>query len=249
MDNITNVAVVNTNNSHSPSQGRPPKELTDLNSWLTYRLETKPDGKLDKIPTDPHTGHNKARDAFGLSYDQVSKLAASSPRVHGIGLDLRPDDMLTCIDLDGCRDAETGQIKDWAWKIINLFKSYAEVSVSRTGVHIFVRGAVTGANVFEHEGHKVEMYSQDRFIAVTGDHIEGTPTNVQPGQRKLNIIAAEHPKAPTAAGYRGAGNGLDDADVLDRARAAANGEEFARLYDQGTSAPTVGTTAGQTWPW
>jgi hypothetical protein len=238
MNSNISAIVVNPNNGNSPSQGHPPKELTDLDSWLTYRLETKPDGKLNKIPTDARTGRKKDKVAFDLSYDQALNLAASSPHVQGVGLSLQPDYLLTCIDLDECRNPDTGEIEDWAWKFIRMFDSYTEASVSGTGVHIFVWGAVLGKNCPVIDGHKVELYSQDRFIAVTGNHVPDTPTDIRPAQRVLNIIAKEHPKTPTLTVTGGQGNSLDDAAVLDRARKGRrgrDGEEFARLYDLGNT--------------
>jgi putative DNA primase/helicase len=219
------------------TQGRasPPKELTNLDSWVTYRIKPRPDGKLDKIPTDPDTGDNKSKDAFNLSYEQAHALSVNSRWVSGTGFNLRPDLHLTCIDLDGCRDPQTGKIEDWAQQIIDSLGSYTEASVSETGVHIFVWGTVTGANVFYVGGHKAEVYSQGRFIAVTGDHIPGTPTDIRSGVAYLNDLAERYPKAPTTAvgQVAGGGNGLSDDDVLARARNGKNSDKFQMLFDRG----------------
>jgi primase-polymerase (primpol)-like protein len=53
-----------------------------------------------------------------------------------LGFILRDD--LIGVDLDGCRDDGTGEIADWATKIIDLLNSYTEVSPSGTGNPIFI---------------------------------------------------------------------------------------------------------------
>jgi putative DNA primase/helicase len=44
------------------------------------------------------------------------------------------------IDLDGCRDPQTGVIEPWALEVVRLLDSYTEVSPSGRGLHIWVRG-------------------------------------------------------------------------------------------------------------
>ena len=52
---------------------------------------------------------------------------------------------ITGIDLDHCLDPATGEIEPWAWDILAQFSgTYAEISPSKKGVKIFVRGTVPG---------------------------------------------------------------------------------------------------------
>lgn len=69
------------------------------------------------------------------------------------------------VDLDKCRNAETGVIEPWATEIVDLLNSYAEISVSGTGVHIICRGVLPPSG--RRKG-AVEMYSADRFFVMTG---------------------------------------------------------------------------------
>src|SRR5262245_14333313 len=50
-------------------------------------------------------------------------------------------DGLGGIDLDGCRNPDSGEVADWAREALVEFDSYVEVSPSGTGVKIFARGA------------------------------------------------------------------------------------------------------------
>jgi putative DNA primase/helicase len=60
--------------------------------------------------------------------------------MHGIGYVFSAEDPYTGIDLDKCRDPETGTIEEWAQEIIISLRSYTEISPSGRGVHIIVRG-------------------------------------------------------------------------------------------------------------
>ena len=70
------------------------------------------------------------------------------------------------VDLDDCRDPESGEIAEWAQKIIDSFTDIVllEVSPSGRGVHLITKGVCkTGVNT-----KSVEVYGQDRFFTVTG---------------------------------------------------------------------------------
>jgi hypothetical protein len=220
---------------------QPPEDLRRRNQWLPYKLKRKPDGDLDKVPTDPDAGTPEDRNSFNLTYDQARSAVEGSRHVHGVGFNLTDRDPLACIDLDKCRNPETGKIEEWALKIVRLLDSYAEVSVSGTGVHIFAYGVVVEKTRPEVLGHSIETYSRDRFIAVMGKHLEGTPAEVRDAQHVLNAIARDNPKTPDAAPTVGPGNRLDDDAVLARARngrKGRDGEEFIRLYD--LELPSIG---------
>ena len=71
------------------------------------------------------------------------------------------------VDLDGCRDPETGAVEEWAQRLIDAAsdEGYIEVSPSGNGVHIIVEGVVRGGAV---KRGTIEMYSSKRFFTVTG---------------------------------------------------------------------------------
>ncbi len=74
------------------------------------------------------------------------------------------------IDLDDCRNPETEEIADWAWKIIEALDSYTEVSPSGTGIHIIVYGEKpeNSRSRFHLHGHEVEVYDSNRYVTFTG---------------------------------------------------------------------------------
>src|SRR5204863_1525828 len=83
------------------------------------------------------------------------------------------------VDLDKCRDATTGAIEPWAQRIVDYLASYTEVSPSGTGVKIFVTGSLP-ESAKQGKVYKVEIYDRDRFFTVTGCHLAGTPSTVEP---------------------------------------------------------------------
>jgi putative DNA primase/helicase len=72
------------------------------------------------------------------------------------------------VDLDGCRDPETGEMEHWAKEIVEALSSYAEVSPSGRGVHIIAKGKAP--TPFKRD--RIEMYSIERFFTVTGQVLE-----------------------------------------------------------------------------
>lgn len=100
-----------------------------------------------------------------------------------------PTDPYTGVDLDHCRDPETGMIMPWAWHLITWLQSYAEVSPSGTGVKIFLQATLPGSGVNK---HFLEIYDRGRFFTVTGWHVPGTPCTIEPRQSHIEALYTVH---------------------------------------------------------
>src|SRR5271163_1982581 len=87
------------------------KELRALPQWVCWRYEQRGD-KLTKPPVNPHTGRGASHSnpTHWGSYEQACKRAGRD-KLPGIGFVLTADDGLTGIDLDECRDPDTGAIE------------------------------------------------------------------------------------------------------------------------------------------
>jgi hypothetical protein len=93
------------------------------------------------------------------------------------------------VDLDHCRDPETGAIEKWAREIIAFLWSYTEVTPSGTGFRIFLRATLPP------EGRKhgrVELYDDRRFLTVTGWHVPGAPETIQHRQEETRELHAHY---------------------------------------------------------
>jgi putative DNA primase/helicase len=145
-----------------------PEELTERPQWVLWRYEER-DSKATKVPYDPKTGR-KASATDLMTWDTfdgaVGVYRGSEGLYDGIGFVFSSGDPFAGIDLDGCRDPETGETAEWAEEAISRERgAYVEISPSGTGIHIIVEGAVRGGGL--HRG-PVEMYSRARFFTITG---------------------------------------------------------------------------------
>jgi putative DNA primase/helicase len=140
-----------------------PEELRQRSQWLVWKREDR-DGKLTKVPYIAG-GVGKASSTDSLTWRSFEEAvqALETGRYSGVGFVFSSGDPFAGIDLDKCRNPETGEIEEWAEKIVAAFGGYAEASPSGTGVHIIVRGKAPNK-----KRGRVEAYSSERFFTVTG---------------------------------------------------------------------------------
>ncbi|REA05793.1 hypothetical protein DEQ92_05855 [Haloferax sp. Atlit-6N] len=225
-----------------PTREQLPDALLEQATWVGWRRQTRR-GAETKVPRDVTGGYASATDsATWTTFDNALAYAADGP-ADGVGYVFTNNGPFVGIDLDNCRDPETGVTDEWAQELIDRLDSYTEVSPSGTGYHVIIRGALPpGGN----RTGDLELYDDARFFTVTGDHVDGTPTTVAERGNELAAIhaacfdtpAAVEPAttAPASAtgtvstGSAGPGNDLSDDALIDRATNAANGTKFSRLW-------------------
>lgn len=143
-----------------------PEELRQRPQWVTWKLERR-DGKPTKVPyIAGGVGRASSTDLMTWSTFEDAVQALKTGRYTGIGFVFCSADPFVGVDLDDCRNPETGELKEWAQKIIDSFKDVVllEASPSGEGVHLITRGTCKdGVNT-----KSVEVYGQDRFFTVTG---------------------------------------------------------------------------------
>ena len=143
---------------------RLPAEMTALPRWLRWKA----------IPTS--TGTRKVpitvtgTPASSTDHNTWSTYALANRSTRGEGLGFALGDGIGCIDLDDCY-SPGGALADWAAEILDRCPpTFLEVSWSGRGVHIF--GWLTPAKgVRRRDIGNVEVYSQGRYIAVTGNRL------------------------------------------------------------------------------
>lgn len=150
-----------------------PEELRERPQWVCWRLEER-DGKPTKVPYQPSGRRASATDLMTWSGFEHCVMEAAH-HFDGVGFVFSSADPFVGIDLDDCRDPESGEVSEWAQKILDrVQEGYVEASPSGTGVHAIVEGVVRQGGMRKKvrvDGEvvgKVEMYGRDRFFTVTG---------------------------------------------------------------------------------
>jgi primase-polymerase (primpol)-like protein len=152
-----------------------PDELKAREQWVNWRPEKRnSENKPTKVPVNPTTGDLASSTDLSTwtDFETACELAQNSNAKLGIGFVFTVSDPYVGIDLDRCRDPNTGAMDDWAQGIIDLLNSYTEISPSGTGVKIICKGTKPGTR--SRKG-KVEMYEHSRFFTLTGNVL--TPRN------------------------------------------------------------------------
>lgn len=163
-----------------------PQELKDLPNWVQWKLTRNESGELGKVPFVAGTNFTKnaasTRSATWKTFEEATKnITLSSDQ--GVGFVIHGPVVeagLVGFDLDGCRNPQTGDVTDWAQKLIDCLESYTELTPSLTGVRIWVRGKVSGKecvfNLDTAAGYgdkvKIEVFSNARYFTVTGDRFD-----------------------------------------------------------------------------
>ncbi|MCD2203787.1 hypothetical protein LPA46_10560 [Halobacterium sp. KA-6] len=221
-----------------------PEGVREREQWVCWREEER-DGKPTKIPVTPGAGGFASSTESDTWSDVETALEyTETEHADGIGFVFTDDDPIVGVDLDDCRDPETGDVDDAARDIIERLDSYTEVSPSGTGYHVLITGTLPeGRN----RRGSVELYDTARFFTVTGDRVERTPTRVARRQDALIAIHREYVQnierdTTPESRQRGDADGqsatndaddvdLEDEELLEKARNASNGEKFERLWN------------------
>lgn len=164
--------------------------------WLAWRNESR-HGKPTKVPYSGKGGYAKSNDpATWTPLDVAVAKAEQIGGGPGIALGIKCDQryQLGGVDLDTCRDPNTGQIEPWAQTVINRLGTYGEVSPSQTGVKLFfayradqldaLRGILNDQDGKAFKQHSagdhppgIEVYVAGRYFAVTTDAIGDAEIN------------------------------------------------------------------------
>jgi putative DNA primase/helicase len=223
--------------SASSSVYQAPGELRTADQFVCWREEDR-DGDITKVPYSVHGGRASSTNPKTWAPFEAAIAYAEEHSMSGVGFVFTEDDPYAGIDIDKCRNAETGEIEPWAWKIVAALDSYTEVSPSGTGLHVFVKATLPGPN---NRKGPVEMYESGRYFTLTGEHLGGSPTEIHERQDVLERLYRHVFKVEKASSttnghkLRSASLDVGDEDLLALAKQAKNGEKFSRLWRGDTS--------------
>jgi primase-polymerase (primpol)-like protein len=115
---------------------RVPPEISTSNRAVVWNLENR-DGKRTKVPYISRRPAERAsvNDPNTWGTFAEARAAVEDGNADGVGVVL--GDGLVGIDLDGCRDPDTGAIDPMARAMIDFLASYTEVTPSGSGFTFF----------------------------------------------------------------------------------------------------------------
>lgn len=178
-----------------------PETLRSLSQWILWHYETGDGDKPAKIPYSVR-GHK----ASSTNADHWCDFPTMTDHLEGDwqpGFVFLKGGKLCGVDLDCCRNAETGEIAEWAKEIILYAGTYAEVSPSGSGVKLIAFGVNPHESgkrkEFDNlqsmvEGKKaaIEIYDWGRYFAITGERLSGIATEPQDAQFALDWLKAKY---------------------------------------------------------
>ena len=229
--------------------------MKDIAQWVLWRLEQEPDKKIDpltgeiKLTKVPYkTNGRRASSTAPGDWSSFEEAFAAYNRSNyaGLGFVFTEETGFVAVDFDhvphDCASPVDGcTTEGWDEGVlaeISDFNSYTELSQSGEGAHVFCKGTQPKPGR-KQDNH--EMYNGKRFIAVTGNHIKGTPVTLNDAQeciteyyelwfeqsntKRKSLDNQSRPKSPD----------MIDEKVLLHCRKAANSEKFNRLHSGDTS--------------
>jgi primase-polymerase (primpol)-like protein len=150
-----------------------PDQLKQYDQWVLWKAEFV-EGKWTKVPYNAKTGWKaKSNDPQTWSdfHTAYLKQKHDDGKFDGIGFVPSENDPFTGVDLDHCRDPQSGKIELWAMKIIDQLNSYTEISPSGTGIRIFIKANLPPGR---RKTGNIEVYDTKHYLTMTGHRLNGT---------------------------------------------------------------------------
>lgn len=226
-----------------------PYELKELRQWVGWRRSPS----RGKVPVQANGKAARVNDSS--TWGTFNELIESGRRLDGVGFVLT-DSPYIGIDIDDCMDG--GRLQRKAWKVVERFGSYAELSPSGSGVHIIGRGrAVFPDDSSRQAGRRqaglmgfksFEVYNSARYLTMTGrvldgyrevvdvqDVLDAMTAALWPGQSAEQEPEAGEPDEQQESGMHQnrEQEPLEESFLLQQAGKGRRGEWFRTLYEQG----------------
>jgi Primase C terminal 2 (PriCT-2) len=233
-----------------------PSELRERRQWVCWRFEMV-EGKPRKVPYDPKgEGRFKAKSNAPTTWSafEVALEYYRSFGLSGVGFVFTDDDPFVGIDLDLCRNAETGELELWAAKIVRDLDTYTEVSPSGTGVKLFLKAKLARSLKTKH----VEVYSSGRYFAYTGHKLDSAPSTCNERHTQLDALLSKLQEGKQSVQRNGQHQHYPSVPNRDRAvalealqhLAPSRCDEYGGWIEVGQALHAVGTDllpAWETW--
>ena len=166
-----------------------PQSFRDLKNWVVWKKEIV-SGRETKVPYNARTlgkamsNNSSTWSTFAEAYTSL----LNNPELSGLGFMLS-DTGIVCVDIDNHdQNLSQDELKTLLHEVLTAIPSYAEVSQSGNGYHVFAKGTLPEGR---RKSKNVEMYDTWRFIAMTGDTLSGY-VDVVEAQDGIDFIHAKY---------------------------------------------------------
>ncbi|MCY2986924.1 MAG: PriCT-2 domain-containing protein [Planctomycetota bacterium] len=215
-----------------------PEEIRGLPRWVLWNWTwSQGKKKYDKPPRQRDGCYASSTNANTWITFEDAIQHVDYREFDGIGFVLIRDDDIAGIDLDDCRNLETGEIAEPAASIIRDLDTYAEVSPSGTGVKMLVRATLPPRTTKVNHEVGVEIYDSGRYFTITGNILPGSPSTINPRQKEVERVlerfVAKHelpPASPNSRKTTTSDDGATDDVALARSVLAAIPGSIADQY-------------------
>jgi hypothetical protein len=191
--------------------------LTTLDNWCVWKWAQK-NNKWTKVPYQPSGAFARSNDRTTWAAHSTVVDAATAPGslYHGIGWFFDENVNVAAFDIDNCIDPETHLLHPWAEALVERCGSYAEKTISGTGIRIIGYGIGQHFHIKRKvEGVlSCEIYRRllGRYIVVTGAQIgSGVLVNID---QVIDEVAVELDQLNAGNGQTSNG-GADAGDLID----------------------------------
>jgi len=214
-----------------------PAELKALKQWCVFRTYLDQEsGKNKKAIISPVDG-KFAKSNEPETWDEFNKAEYFRKRFRYKGLTFALDKGITFIDLDHAIDKESGEIiSPEAKRLLELLPdTFAERSVSGTGIHILFKGTLPDDALKRNDEKGIEIYSERRFICMTGDLIDNRGELLDYSDRIADIAYEFTGKRPPPREYTPIAATATDNELIEQIRNSRQAAKFNELYGGNTS--------------
>lgn len=157
--------------------------LKQLKRFVGWKYVVRPNGKLTKVPhwAKAPKYPAKTNDPRGWGTYKQATYHFEKGETDGIGFVLTNTNF-AAFDIDDCRDPTSGVIDPIALELVNRANSYAEITVSGTGLRVIGYGSdryVHTKQRIPDSAVSIESYRNcERFITISGNQLDGTPNEL-----------------------------------------------------------------------
>lgn len=221
------------------------QELKQQNIWLLWVWETREDGRKTKVPRSATGGSAGTDDKWAHTWTSYDVAIAACKRLGAAGVGFKIPEGYFFLDIDH-KPSDDPQVVT----MFSRFNSYAEYSVSGSGIHIYGKCDFSkiptyidkdgkpklAREYYQKNPHNdMELYIgglTNRFAVFTGNTIEDKPladctqailTTLDKDMRKTDKVKFSEKRDGDRAVF----------DLIAGLRKQKNGDKFAKLFDAG----------------